>query len=478
MACGSRGDPGRGSIEERNRLGATTMQRREMIVAATLMTLVTGAAQGAGFQAYFEQGAATMGRAAATVAHPCGADALFFNPAAAMQLDGTHCAATINGLVQMTQYIPHAQDTEPRATDPRLGREPTTIPAAYLAHRMGRRWSLGLALNTPYGAATEWDSGWAGRYYADYTNLRSLYAAPTLAWALGDRVSLGAALLAVWGDARIERAINAPLVFASAAPDLATAYMSGAFSAPNDVQMQLSGDDWSWGGRLGCHLRLGQRWQAGLCYQSAVRLDLRGRATYDRPSYADADFAHEPGTGATATQLAAALFPDTDIETALTLPPTVAAGLAYEPSPRLLLETNLMWTGWSHYDSLSVTYGSLAGEQNVRSGTPKLWEDSFTLRIGAAYTLSERLTYRAGYAFDQSPIPDATRDPSLPGSDRHDLTTGIGYRLGDWQLDLAYLYAMLADSPSEQRSAMSGDLVGGYQGSAHVFAAGVARSFD
>lgn len=137
-----------------------------------------------------------------------------------------------------------------------------------------------------------------------------------------------------------------------------------------------------------------------------------------------------------------------------------------------------MWTGWSSYDSLTVNYASLAGEVNASAATPKLWEDTFTFRIGASYAVSERFTYRAGYAFDQSPIPNETRDPSLPGSDRHDLTTGIGYHLADWNFDLAYLYAMLADSPSQQNSALGGELVGGYEGAAHVVAAGVSRRFN
>ena len=447
------------------------------MVLIVLATLLATAAHGAGFQAYFEQSAAAMGRAAAAVAHPDGPASLFFNPAAAMQLDGTQGSATVNGLVQATRYLPGAQDSGPETADEQLSRDPIAIPAGYLAHRLSERWMLGLALNTPYGAATDWGSDWAGRYYADYTNLKTIYAAPTIGYALSDRISLGAALLAVWGEAQIERAINAPLIYAAAAPDYAAAYMSGAFASENDLQTQLSGDDWAWGGRFGCHLRLSERWSAGACYQSAVRLEMDGRATYVRPQYEDADFAHEPGSGATANALAAVLFPDSEIQTRLTLPPTAAAGLAFAPSPQLLLEANLMWTGWSSYDSLTVGYASLGGEANATSATPKLWEDSFTFRCGAAYEVNERLTYRAGYAFDQSPIPDQTRDPSLPGSDRHDLTTGIGYRLGDWNLDLAYLYAMLADSPSQQSSTLGGDLVGGYEGAAHVVAAGISRSF-
>ena len=42
--------------------------------------------------------------------------------------------------------------------------------------------------------------------------------------------------------------------------------------------------------------------------------------------------------------------------------PTAAAGLAFVPSPQLLLEANLMWTGWSSYDSLTVDYASLGGD--------------------------------------------------------------------------------------------------------------------
>jgi long-chain fatty acid transport protein len=454
------------------------MQRVLVVILSILAVLATcSQALAAGFQAYFEQSAAAMGQAAAVVAQASEPSALFYNPAAACLLPGTQMDVTLNGLVQQSTFIPIEEDTQPDRASTSASEAPIPIPAFHLTHQANDRFMLGLGINTPYGSATDWSSTWDGRYYAGYTGLKSVYAAPTLGYRLTDRLSLGAALLAVWSEATVEKAINAPLVFAAAAPELAPAYMGGASSPTNDIQTRIQGDDWGFGTRLGLHWQLSDCWTVGAAYQSEVSLDPAGRATYTIPEYDDADFGREVGSGATANQLAPVLFPDSDIETHITLPATLTGGVAFAILGGLRLETDLTWTGWSSYDSLNVTYASLAGESNATSSTPKLWKDTLTFRIGAQYPLGDRFVYRVGYAFDESPIPDDTRDPSLPGADRHDLTTGIGYGYGSWEFDAAYLYAMISDSPSEQDSAMNGDLSGSYEASAHVLAVGVTHRF-
>jgi long-chain fatty acid transport protein len=244
--------------------------------------------------------------------------------------------------------------------------------------------------------------------------------------------------------------------------------VSGAFSPENDVQTRLNGDGWGYAGRLGLHWQLSDRWSLGAAYHSGVHLGLNGRAHYDIPLYTDVAFKDATLSGTAANQVAAALFPNTDIATEIDLPPTMSGGVAYRVSDRLIVETDVSWTGWSSYDSLNVVYESLAGETDVPAKAPKHWKDVLAVRIGAEVELNEHLVGRIGYAFDESPIPDATRDPSLAGADRHDLAVGFGYSSSWWTMNAAYLYVIMSAANSQLTSDTGGDLTGRYETAAHV----------
>jgi long-chain fatty acid transport protein len=65
------------------------------------------------------------------------------------------------------------------------------------------------------------------------------------------------------------------------------------------------------------------------------------------------------------------------------------------------------------------------------------------IRVGASFALSEQIALRAGVAFDETPVPDATRGPQLPDSDRTWLAVGARWNRGALTLDfgLAHLFA-------------------------------------
>ncbi len=351
------------------------------------------------------------------------------------------------------------------------------LGALHITHQAAERWVVGLAVNTPYGSRTAWSETWQGRYYADLTSVKSVYVTPTAAYRMTEDLSLGVGAALVWGQATVERPINAPLAFAAAVPEMAAAFASGAFTAENDIYTRLEGDDWGYGARAGLHWQASERVSFGAAFHSAVDLTITGDARYAYPTYVDESFGGVQGTGEVANQLALALFPETRIETHMTLPASASAGSAVRIGERLDVEADFSWTGWSSYDALDVVYKSLAGQSNATSSTPKDWKDVWAVRLGAEYALSERFVGRLGYSFDESPIPDATRDPSLPGSDRHDLSVGLGLGSRAWTIDADYLLVLMDDPGSELNAPANGDLSGGYASTAHVVALSVAYAF-
>ncbi len=408
-----------------------------------------------------------MSQGGAVVAGVDDASALYYNPAAAARAVDTQLQAVFCGVNPQTTYQPSDGAAQTSSAD--MGKGMVPLGSAHLMVPYGERLTMGFAVDTPYGSHTELSPTWEGRYYADYTSLKAVEVCPSAAYRLNRDLSVGFGVIATWGEATVEKAINAPLVYAGAVPEMASLYQSGAFNPANDVLTHLQGDGWGYGARAGLHWQMHERWSLGLAYHTAISIDMTGRAIYESPDYDDESFGRSPQAAATANQLASALFPDTDIETSIDLPANLHAGLGWQATDRIWMECDLSWTDWSSYDSLTVAYDELMGSSSVTNSTEKLWEDAMAYRFGLSYAVTRKWTARAGYAYDQSPIPDETRDPSLPGANRHDLSMGFGYDTGRYGFDAAYLQVRFEDTVSELSSPANGSLTGDYQGTAHVF---------
>ena len=82
----------------------------------------------------------------------------------------------------------------------------------------------------------------------------------------------------------------------------------------------------------------------------------------------------------------------------------------------------------------------------VTSNIPEDWDDTWTVGLGLTYDLTEMLVVRGGYVFLETPIPERTLAPTLPDSDRHVLSAGVGVESGAHELDLAYHYSIYDDA--------------------------------
>ena len=117
-------------------------------------------------------------------------------------------------------------------------------------------------------------------------------------------------------------------------------------------------------------------------------------------------------------------------------PHELILGAAYRPRPRTTLGVDVTWAHWSAWDGpfIHVTStlplaGDLVGE------LPKVpFHDIVTLHAGGEqrFALGRRfeLALRAGYGYDQSPIPrNQPGVTNLMDGDKHLLTVGVGGRL-------------------------------------------------
>jgi long-chain fatty acid transport protein len=99
------------------------------------------------------------------------------------------------------------------------------------------------------------------------------------------------------------------------------------------------------------------------------------------------------------------------------------------------------------------------------------WEDTWRLGLGLSFAPEARKwTIRTGFAFDQTPVPNADFRPArIPDNDRYWLTAGFSYRvLSNVTLHGAYAHLFVPDPAINSKSATGDRLSGQYTGQVNI----------
>jgi long-chain fatty acid transport protein len=106
------------------------------------------------------------------------------------------------------------------------------------------------------------------------------------------------------------------------------------------------------------------------------------------------------------------------------------------------------WTNWSRFRDLTINFAN----GRTPSVTEERWRDSVFLSAGAEYRATETVTLRTGFAWDQSPVPNSTRTPRIPDSDRYWLSVGATWQaLPRLALTAAYTHVFAGDTAVDLR---------------------------
>lgn len=122
-----------------------------------------------------------------------------------------------------------------------------------------------------------------------------------------------------------------------------------------------------------------------------------------------------------------------------TLPAIYSWGLAYKGIERLLLAVDLRLFDYQNTD--------LFGE-SLRSGGLG-WKDVFAVAFGSQYKLGEKASVRAGYLYNQNPLPEVGTffNAQVPFVIQHTLSVGATYFLNEaMALSLAYVHGFRGTS--------------------------------
>ncbi len=407
---------------------STVLVRRAGCVALPVFaTLLVAEAQAGGFglreQSSYYQGTSFAGAAAGGE----GLASMFWNPAAISFSPGMNIESNF------TYIMPHASVDVYEARAPLTGAnlgnagvgdiiDDALLPTTFLTYA----WddiAVGFGLTVPFGLISDAPCSWSGRYYGCYSRIFDINAQASIAYKVNPWLTIGGGVSVNYIDAR-----------------LSNAAFTGIVPPANNLYAQVDGDDLGVGFNLGVLFTPWAGTSIGIGYKSSMDHDLEGTLSMFMLQTKIAQYAANAG---------------------LTLPGQVTASLRSQVAPQWTVLGTVEWTDWSSVDQLVVR--TPAG---VASVLDLQWKSGWFFSGGVEYQWDPKLALRAGLAYELTPVPDETRSPRLPDTNRLWLSAGFTYAVTQQlSMDFAYSHIFGENSPIDQYpyktgNALSGVLVG------------------
>lgn len=369
------------------------------------LAAVSAAALAAGHSAAFagafglrEQSAQAQGLSFAGAASGSGGIAsMFWNPAAVTMKPGW------NQDFNATVIIPESRITVQPGTFPGIANlgdsgeiaQTAVLASTYTSYQLNDRIWVGLAGTAPFGLVTKPNDVWAGQTYGRSSRVFSLNFNPVVGIKVNEWLSVAAGPVLEYFKASLKQATGI---------------------SPLSPSAYLRGDDWGFGYTAGVMITPFAGTSFGVGYRSSIHHELEGPI-----------FGVGRGT------------------VPLNTPDKVSVGLTQAIAPNVRLNLGFEWDNWSRVGKVPVISQALG---RPVSALPFDYKDGFFYSIGGEYDWNERLTVRAGFAYEVSPIDISNRSVRLPDADRYWASVGASYRWNEkLAFNLAYSHLFIDKGP-------------------------------
>lgn len=414
------------------------MKKFNQSLLATAMLLAAGGANAAAFQ-LAEVSTSGLGRAyAGEAAIADNASVVATNPAlmslfktAQFSTGGVYVDSRINMNGDVTSYATILTNrTGMKAIKEGSASARNVVPGAfvpnlYFVAPVNDKFALGAGMNVNFGLKSEYDDSYDAGIFGGKTDLSAINLNLSGAYRVTQGLSLGLGVNAVYAKAQVER--NAGIIADSVQDGQITQALTVLQEPYKHLNQYLSSKDksvvslqdsaaWGFGWNAGVMYQFNEANRIGLAYHSKVDIDFTDR---------------------TATSLeAGAIKAGKKGDLTLTLPDYLELSGFHQLTDKLAVHYSYKYTHWSRLTRL------YASSENGKKAFDKELQYSNNSRValGASYNLDEKLTLRAGIAYDQA-ASRHQRSAAIPDTDRTWYSLGATYKFTpNLSVDLGYAY--------------------------------------
>lgn len=282
------------------------------------------------------------------------------------------------------------------------------VPNLYFVTPVNDKWAMGAGMNVNFGLKSEYGDNYDAGLLGGTTDLTALNLNLSSAYRVTEGFSMGMGVNAIYASARIDR--RAGILSKEGA---VLALSPGLPSNKSLLQLQ---DKAAWGGG----------WNAGLVYQ----FNERNRIGLAYHSKVDIDFTDRTATNAEARKVGE------KGGLTLKLPDYLEFSGFHQLTDKFAVHYSYKYTHWSRLNRLYASFedGKVAFDKELQ------YSNNSRIALGASYNLDEKLTLRAGIAYDQA-ASRHHRSAAIPDTDRVWYSLGATYKFTpNLSVDLGYAY--------------------------------------
>lgn len=325
---------------------------------------------------------------------------------------------------------------------------PASTPMAFnLGMKVYDNFAAGVSFYTPYGSGIKWGDNWPGAVLNQSVNLKAFTLQPTVAWEIIPGLSVGAGAMITWGNVNLDKGLVTP------------ASLNGLLSLMgNDYRFTDTPASINLTGRAATTVgfNVGAMWDitkqvtVGVSYRSKMNLKVKSGDASLR--YAN-EMAHK------LLQEKLNVLDKANFAAEMPAPAVLNFGVAYKPVEKLQLAADAQLTFWNVYKNLEIDFLSETLKP-YNQNLEKNYRNSWTFRVGAQYSLTNRLDLRAGVMIDTTPVNDAHYNPETPGMTKVEPSVGFSFSpIKYFTIDASLLY--VAGLGKDNASCSYADLLAG-----------------
>ena len=304
------------------------------------------------------------------------------------------------------------------------------VPNMYFVAPINDKFALGGGMNVNFGLKSEYDNKYNGGVFGGTTDLTALNLNLSGSYRVTEGVSAGLGLNAIYAQAKIERRAG---IISDAVSRVGTAIDKELINIPNEyaptvkvlrhsitskdkILTQLQDKaDWAFAWNAGVMYQFNENHRIGLSYHSKVDIDF---------------------TDHTATSLQAHRIGQ-EGGLKLNLPDYLEFSGFHQLTEKFAMHYSYKYSHWSRLKNLYASYHSDGKEAFHKK---MYYRNSSRIALGGTYNVDDKLTLRAGIAYDQAAATEHA-SAAIPDTDRMWYSLGATYKFTpNLSVDLGYAY--------------------------------------